>query len=119
MNSSDNSEFVPSMTPSKTSSASETSYTASPSVSTPASSKATLPPPPKPSADGVRLVNSLNGTTEGSGYAWFASAVDGNNGAQPNDYAVATTNMYAEWENQNRTGQMIHSSTILTLWVYA
>ena len=92
------------MTPSKTSSASETSLTASGSVSTPAPSRATLPPPPKPSADGVRLVNSLHGTTEGSGYAYFASAVDGNNGAQPDDYAQATTKGYAQWENQNRTG---------------
>ena len=92
------------MTPSKTTSASETIFTASPSGSTPASSIATLPPPPKPTADGVRLVNSLNGTSEGSGYAYFASAVDGNNGTQPDDYAVATINVYAEWENQNRTG---------------
>ncbi len=104
LDSSDSSGIAPSMTPSKTSFASETSLTASPFVSTSASSIATLPSPPKPSADGVRLVNSLNGTTKGSGYAYFASAFDGNHGAQSDDYAVATTDIYAQWENQNRTG---------------
>ena len=95
LNSADSSRTAPSTT---------LSQAASPSVSTPAPSKATLPPPPKPSADGVRLVNSLEGTTEGSGFAYFDSAVDGNNGAQPDDYSVATNGIYAQWENQNRTG---------------
>lgn len=88
---------------------SSTTFTASPTVSTGTRSRATLlPPPPSPSADGVRLMNSLDGTNgavEGSGFAYYASAVDGNKGAQPNDYAVSTNNVYAQWENQNRTGK--------------
>ncbi|KAI9712199.1 MAG: hypothetical protein M1812_006933 [Candelaria pacifica] len=104
-------DTAPSVTSSKTSSASKTVFTTStsPSVSTTARASSTatlLPPPPKPTADGVRLVNSLKGGTkarEGSGYAYFISAVNGNHGAQPDDYAVATTNVYAHWENQNRT----------------
>ncbi|KAI9707808.1 MAG: hypothetical protein M1836_000770 [Candelina mexicana] len=87
-------------------------------MSTPASSTATLPPPPKPSADGVRLVNSLRRTTKAtsSGFAYFNSAEDGDDGAQPDDYAVATRNIYAQWENQNRTGYFADTNT--TFWVF-
>ncbi|KAL6715530.1 hypothetical protein ACLMJK_006491 [Lecanora helva] len=98
------------MTPTQTSSTPETT-----SVSAPLASKSTLPPPPTPNADGVRLVNSLNGTTEGSGFAYFNKAVDGNNGAQPNDFAVAKVGVYAQWENQNQTGYFEDTNT--SFWV--
>ena len=75
------------------------------STSTPATATGALPPPASPSADSVHLVNSLKGTKRGSGYAYFADAEDGENGAQPDGYAIATVGMYAQWENQNRTGK--------------
>lgn len=76
------------------------------SVATSPASSATLPPPPSPTADGIHLMNALDGTAESSGFAYYASAVHGNNGAQPDDYANTTVNVYAEWENQNRTGKL-------------
>ncbi|KAM0799160.1 hypothetical protein BDR22DRAFT_822766 [Usnea florida] len=86
-----------------TSAATVASTTAPSSVATSAASTAALPPPPRPTADGIHLVNALDGTAEYSGFAWYASAIDGNNGSQPNDYANITAGVYAEWENQNRT----------------
>ena len=88
-----------------TSSLPDPSRVAPTSASTPATATGALPPPPSPSADSVHLVNSLKGTEKGSGYAYFADAEDGKNGAQPDGYAIATVGMYAQWENQNRTGK--------------
>ena len=51
-------------------------------------------------------MNALGGSFESSGFAYYKSAVQGNNGSQPDDYANATVNMYAEWEDQNRTGTL-------------
>ena len=80
--------------------------TPSSSTSTmPTASTATLPPPPTPTADGVRLVNYLNGTVEGSGFAYYASAINGNKGAQPDDFATLAVGRYAQWEDSNRSSR--------------
>ena len=74
-------------TSSPTSPAPGSSTTAPPSVATSATSIATLPLPPRPTADGLHLVNALSGTSTYSGFAWYSSAIDGNNGAQPDAHA--------------------------------
>lgn len=63
-----------------------------------------LLPPPSPTADVVHLVNYVNWTAKGSGFAYYSSAGRENYGAQPDDYAVSTVNVDAHWEGQNRTG---------------
>ena len=78
------------------------------SSSTPVTSQSTLPLPPQATADGVHLVNSLKTSVEGSGFAWYSSAVDGTNGSQPDDYTTTTKDVYAQWENENRTGSFLH-----------
>ena len=104
------------MAPTKTLPAGTSQIALSSSISTPATMRcsATLPSPPSPTADGVHLVNSINANgTEGSGFAWYRSAVAGDEGAQPNDYAVSAMNVYSEWEcRQNRTGELASNITL-------
>ena len=64
---------------------------------------------PSPTADGVHLVNALNQTAEPvqrSGLAYYRDATNGNDGAQPDDYAVVTNGAYATWDNHNTTGRV-------------
>lgn len=79
-------------------------------ISTSAPSKGTEPPPPSPTEDGVHLVNALNKTagSQGSGLAYYKHATNGNNGAQPDDYAVVAQGEYVQWENHNTTGKGLH-----------
>ncbi|KAI4235468.1 MAG: hypothetical protein LQ352_008090, partial [Teloschistes flavicans] len=73
------------------------------SLSTTAASSTRLPPP-SPTADGVHLVDYKNTTAEGSGFAWYRSALQGNHGTQPDDFTPATVGMNTYWEGRNTTG---------------
>ncbi|KAL8822319.1 MAG: hypothetical protein Q9191_006945 [Dirinaria sp. TL-2023a] len=103
---------LPSTTATPTSKA---SWITSSSLSIRRTSTTVLPPPPSPTADGVHLVNYVNGTAVGSGFAYYASAVQGNNGAQPNDYAGASVDVDTKWEGRNITGYFADTKTLF--WV--
>ncbi|KAL9582201.1 MAG: hypothetical protein Q9212_003436 [Teloschistes hypoglaucus] len=78
-------------------------------------SSTTLPPPsPSPGADGVHLVGFKNGTILGSGFAYYRSAQQGNQGAMPDDFTIANVHINGQWEGFNTTGYL--ADTGITIW---
>ncbi|KAL9585992.1 MAG: hypothetical protein Q9203_004026 [Teloschistes exilis] len=85
------------------------------SSSTSATNSTRLPPPsPSPKADGVHLVFYRNGTTQCSGFAYYRSAQQGNQGALPDDFTVANVDINSQWEGFNTTGYF--ANTGITFW---
>jgi hypothetical protein len=106
-----NTDFANSSPPSSTSEPSAAIIPSSKSLTTepnkPFHSPTSTSIPPQPTADGVYLVNhnSSNGGLSGSGFAYYKNIRPGQNvGQQPDDYAVETTDTYAQWEDVKREG---------------